>query len=176
MFAKKFLSIAVVAAAVFTTSCLKNDNGPTNTTTYQDPLLEVPTIDSFANAMGYTSMIYDSYYTGFKYEILAYGDTTNARPGKFPVFTAAYRGTLMNGTVFDSTSTVPGNADSTRPFYFSTQYTAPGFLIGAGKIGKGGHIRFIGASYYFYGNKQNGTIPPNSPLFFDLYVKNVSSN
>lgn len=176
---KKFLPAAALASCLCAASCLKNDNTPTNTKPPQDPSLELKTIDSFANAMGYYNMRYDQNLAGFKYEIIDQGDTVNAKlTSSKPVGVIKYIGKMMNGVAFDSSYKM---TDSSTTFDFSRiqvisawQYvlTYSGSKI---KIGKGGHIRFITPSKYAYGAYANGPIPANSPLFFDIYLKDVKA-
>lgn len=181
MFSKKSLFIAAVATSLFATSCLKNDTTPTTTTpTYQNPQLEISSIDKFTDSMGFYSMQYDPNLTGFKYEILELGDTTYKVSSTNPIAVVKYKGTLLNGFAFDSTYK---NADSTTKldiyngFYnnnliYCWGYTFLNRNIPA-KIGKGGHIRFVSASAYGYGATAQSIIPANSPLFFDIYLKDV---
>jgi FKBP-type peptidyl-prolyl cis-trans isomerase len=41
-------------------------------------------------------------------------------------------------------------------------------------IGAGGRIKFVTPSFYAYGCQSVGSIPSNSPLFFDVQLNSVS--
>lgn len=74
-----------------------------------------------------------------------------------------YKATLLNGTIFDSTA-----AGKSALIPLPNTLTSWEALIG--KIGKGGHIRFVTPSKYGYGPQAYAAIPANSPLFFDVYL------
>lgn len=85
------------------------------------------------------------------------------------IVSCTYKGTLLDGETFDSTkagdamlSLVPG--------------LIPAWQVIIGKVGRGGHIRFVTPSIYAYGPSSKGDIPGNSPLFFDVYVKGFVNN
>lgn len=181
MFSKKSLFIAALATSVFAASCLKNDANTSITTppTPQNPELEISAIDHFTDSMGFSAMVYDPNLSGFKYEVLAMGDTTNGKIGvNSPIGIIKYKGTLLNGKGFDSSYT--RSLDSTVSINFSQTSVigAWGYVLFPGnlpvKIGRGGHIRFVTPSKYAYGALGSGNlIPPNTPLFFDIYLKDV---
>ncbi len=178
---KKLLSAAAIASCLFAASCLKNDSTPDSQITFQDPTLEISAIDHFTDSMGYYNMQYDNRYTGFKYEIIERGDTINgAISSNYPVGLLKYKATLLNGKGIDSTYNQ--SADSTVSWNFAQQSVIGAWMLtflnyGASfKIGKGGHILFVTPSAYAYGSSTAYTaIPPNSPLFFDIELKDVRS-
>ena len=181
MFSKKIILFAALATSLFAASCLKSsDTKVTPPPPPQDPSLEMNSIDSFTNAMGYTNMQYDPNLLGFKYEILNMGDTVNGKiTASSPIGVIKYIGKRLNGVAFDSSYKV--SADSTVIFNFK-QFSVIGAWgyalfpqVGPYKIGKGGHIRFVTPSAYAYGGASQGGIPANSPLFFDIVLKDVRS-
>lgn len=96
------------------------------------------------------------------------GDGATAVPGK--LITVHYTGTFEDGTVFDS------SVQRGEPFVF---------LLGAGQVIEGWDRGVVGmqvggtrtlriAPEYAYGDMQNGPIPPNSTLIFEIELLDVS--
>jgi FKBP-type peptidyl-prolyl cis-trans isomerase FkpA len=98
--------------------------------------------------------------SGLYYQIITPGGAEKPTLDKGPYVT--YIGTLMsNGTVFD-------RVDS-PPYYQSNFYGyIQGWQIGLPKIGKGGRIMLFVPSGLAYKNQDQGTIPANSVLIFDI--------
>jgi FKBP-type peptidyl-prolyl cis-trans isomerase FkpA len=78
-----------------------------------------------------------------------------------------YTGKLLNGQVFDSTATG-------KTATFGYHYVIGGFQFAIGKLTKGGRIIVYVPSYFGYGPENNGPIPANSVLIFDVELVNVS--
>jgi len=158
---------------------------------------EKPLIKSYANT-NYPEMVYSNDETGIWYELLEqgeedsyeyktqdvinnYGQTVKAI--KMPTITIRYTGKLIsNNSVFDS------NIDKQEPLVSKLDDLIPAWYftfipksIGSSQFGgltpnglqKGSVIRIITPSYYGYGNRNMGTIPPNSPLFFEIEVLDI---
>lgn len=70
-----------------------------------------------------------------------------------------YKGSLLNGTVFD---------ESANAVELPLSNLIVGFQIGASKLRPGGSGIFYIPSQLGYGNKQVGEIPPNSVLIFEI--------
>ena len=101
--------------------------------------------------------------TGLYYKIVNEG--TGAQVAIGSSVKAVYTGKLFNGSVFDSSS-------RETPFE-TTIYNGSlitGWVEGIQKIKKGGRIQLILPSYLAYGSNGGSTIPPNTPLFFDIEV------
>lgn len=81
--------------------------------------------------------------------------------------TANYKGSLLDGTVFDETTGTPRK--------FSLGSVIGGWQIGIPLIQKGGKIRLIIPSFYGYRNKAVGKIPANSVLDFTIELTDVQS-
>lgn len=192
---KKLLNLLFIAvvATFAVSSCSKDDE------TYFDPSaqfqLEKPIIESYVKA-NYPTMKYSSDTTGMWFEVLEpgiensyeykYVDTviqgTQGKVIRPPAITVRYTGKLVsNNTVFDSNNTAEG-FKSTLNKLITAWYIA--FIpksIGEYKIGGltpkglqiGSKIRFVTPSYYGYGNSSVGTIPPNSPLYFEIEVIDI---
>lgn len=101
--------------------------------------------------------------SGLFYSILNAGGAEKPRSNS--TVTVNYRGTLLNGTSFDSGE------------YFSSRldYLIKGWQIGIPLIGNGGRIILYVPSTLGYGNRPAGSIPPNSVLVFDVTLHYFSN-
>jgi FKBP-type peptidyl-prolyl cis-trans isomerase FkpA len=72
-----------------------------------------------------------------------------------------YKGSLINGSVFDQTA-----ADKT--FTYPLNGLIVGWQIGIPMMKKGGKATFLIPSALGYGSRSAGPIPPNSVLVFDI--------
>lgn len=104
--------------------------------------------------------------TGLYYQIINPGGT--AKPVYNSTIYVKYKGTKLDGTVFDS-QTNPGATG------FNLSSLIDGWKIGVPMIGKGGRILLTVPSALGYGcvgstNSADSTksIPPNTPLYFEL--------
>ena len=70
-----------------------------------------------------------------------------------------YTGKLLNGTQFDAGT-----------FSSALSGLIPGWQIVVPYIGKGGHMKVLLPSSLAYGAQANGSIPANSPLYFDIVL------
>ncbi|MGF7232232.1 FKBP-type peptidyl-prolyl cis-trans isomerase [Arachidicoccus sp.] len=170
-----FISVSLFALLLIgVSSCVKNNAAPASQA--QNPALEKPQIDSFIAAKGYM-MQEDPAATGLMYQIVNWGDTTHRVNNDSTFAVVKYKGTLMNGAIFDSTA-----ADTTRTFDMTQPLAVQAFSYYVLKIGVGGMVRFVTPSIYAYGpqaiNDTNGNtiIPANSPLYFEIQLVNVSNN
>jgi FKBP-type peptidyl-prolyl cis-trans isomerase FkpA len=91
-------------------------------------------------------------------------DTVKSRLTKVKTF---YKGQLLSGVVFDSTTTEPREFDAGG--------VISGFQFALTKITKGGKIRVYLPSYFGYGTQANGKIPANSVLIFDIELVDVKN-
>ncbi len=73
-----------------------------------------------------------------------------------------YHGTLLDGTVFDS------SVERGEPIEFPLGNVIKGWQLGIPKFGKGGKGKLIIPPSLGYGNRPAGKIPPNSALVFDV--------
>ena len=81
-----------------------------------------------------------------------------------------YRGTLIDGTEFDS------SYKRNQPIEFQLNQLIPGWVEGIGLIKKGGKIQLVLPPNLAYGDQQTGQIPPNSTLIFDIELLDVKAN
>lgn len=94
--------------------------------------------------------------SGLYYIILQPGG--NDKPTKNSSITVSYKGTLLNGEVFDE-----------NEFFTSyLSYLIEGWRLGIPMIGSGGKIKLFIPSTLGYGDKASGSIPANSVLIFDI--------
>lgn len=73
-----------------------------------------------------------------------------------------YKGTLLDGTVFDS------NEAQGKPVDFKLNHVIPGWQEGIQLMQIGEKTRFFIPSHLGYGDKKIGKIPPASTLIFDI--------
>ncbi|NSL91082.1 FKBP-type peptidyl-prolyl cis-trans isomerase [Chitinophaga solisilvae] len=99
---------------------------------------------------------------GIFWNIIDSGDQKN-KPNQNANVTVEYKGTFLNGTGFDSSKSVS----------FDLNRVIPGWTIGMQKIGKGGRIQLFIPSYYAYMQYGQGSVPPNTPLVFDVKLINL---
>ena len=109
---------------------------------------------AFCNNNGITYTIHPS---GILYQIMTPGDT--AKPNLCTSLTMTYTGKLMTGIEFDKgTITYP------------LKDLIVGWQIAVPLIGKGGKIKMVIPSSLAYGSSPNGSIPANSPLYFETSI------
>lgn len=101
--------------------------------------------------------------SGVFYQVITPGTGTISYLATTKV-TVAYTGKLLNGTVFDSST-------SFGPAALNTLIT--GWGIGIPYIQKGGRIRLIIPSYFAYGHNAVGSLPSDSILDFDITLNDV---
>ena len=76
--------------------------------------------------------------------------------------TVHYHGTLLDGTVFDS------SVERGEPISFSLGQVIPGWQEGIPYLKKGGKGKLIIPSHLAYGGRRAGKIPPFSVLVFEV--------
>lgn len=98
--------------------------------------------------------------SGLAYKIIELGE------GNFPkgidTVEVNYKGTLIDGTVFDS------SYDRGEPAKFPLDRVIPGWTEGMTYIKEGGKIELYVPSTLGYGPRQAGSIPANSTLIFEV--------
>jgi len=105
--------------------------------------------------------------SGLQYKIIIPG--SDIKPEGEDTVSVFYRGTLIDGTEFDSSM---GNSE---PVKFPVNAVIPGWSEGIKLIGEGGKIRLYIPSELAYGAQQAGpVISPNSTLIFDVDLVKVS--
>lgn len=103
---------------------------------------------------------------------LYYSETkagTGPSPGPYDKVTVHYTGKLLDGTVFDS------SVGRGEPATFMLMQVIPGWTEGLQKMKKGGKAILLIPSYLAYGEQGSGSIPPNSPLYFEVEMLEFSA-
>ncbi|MCC5927998.1 MAG: FKBP-type peptidyl-prolyl cis-trans isomerase [Cyclobacteriaceae bacterium] len=84
-----------------------------------------------------------------------------------------YRGTLLDGTVFDSSF---DRQDEPFTFPIGQGMVIPGWDEGIALLKKGGKGKLFIPSKLAYGSRNMGTIQPNSVLIFDVELIDIARN
>jgi FKBP-type peptidyl-prolyl cis-trans isomerase FklB len=104
--------------------------------------------------------------SGLQYRILQNG--YGKRPSARDSVTVYYKGTLINGTVFDST-------EAGLPATFQTNHLIPGWTEALQLMREGDHWQLVIPAELAYGSRGAGNvIPPNQTLVFDLQLVTVT--
>ncbi len=106
--------------------------------------------------------------SGLKYQVVKAGKGKAAKKGDKVM--VKYRGTLVDGTLFDETK--PGQPDFT--FNVGMQQVMPGWDEGLQLMKEGDSFKFIIPWRLAYGPRGQGPIPPFSSLIFDVELIKVN--
>ena len=118
-----------------------------------------------SNAENDNVMVTDS---GLQYEVILEGEAGGARPSPADQVTVHYRGTLIDGTEFDS------SYSRGQPATFGVSGVIPGFSEGLQLMTVGSHYRFVIPSDMAYGPQGTGPdIGPNATLIFEIELIGV---
>lgn len=90
---------------------------------------------------------------------------TGGSPNQNSTVTVRYKGYLLDGTVFDETT-------GTNTATFGLAGLIPGWQEGIPLLQKGGKGKFFVPSKSAYGRGGSGSIPPNTPIAFDIELVN----
>lgn len=105
--------------------------------------------------------------SGLQYKVLT--PTDGAKPGKTDKVTVNYHGTLIDGTVFDSSIKPTNPQRPAKPITFALDRVIPGWTEGVQLMTVGSKYRFFIPSKLAYGQRQAGPlIGPGSTLIFDV--------
>ena len=101
--------------------------------------------------------------SGLSYRVLSSGPGTERSPGRSDSVTVHYRGTLVDGTVFDS------SYDRGAPATFGVSEVIPGWTEALKLMKVGSKWQLAIPSDLAYGPQGRGaSMPPNSVLLFDV--------
>lgn len=103
--------------------------------------------------------------SGLQYKILEPGN--DVKPGPQDTVWVRYKGTLLDGTVFDEVA-----ADA-EPIRLTLNRVVPGWTEGLQLIGEGGKIDLYIPAELGYGEQGNQAIGPNSVLTFNVELTKV---
>ncbi len=105
--------------------------------------------------------------SGLKYQVLNQG-TGTVSPKATDTVKVHYHGTLLNGTVFDS------SVERNQPISFPLDRVIPGWTEGLQLMKVGDKFKFeIPANLAYGADGQGETIPPNSTLVFEVELLGI---
>ncbi|MDO6541193.1 FKBP-type peptidyl-prolyl cis-trans isomerase [Photobacterium sanguinicancri] len=105
--------------------------------------------------------------SGLQYQVLQAG-TGSAHPKASDKVTVHYHGTLLDGSVFDS------SVDRGQPIDFGLNQVIAGWTEGVQLMVEGEKTRFFIPANLAYGNRAIGSIPPGSVLIFDVELIKIN--
>ena len=145
---KKNWFIIVISIVLITTNACKKEDNNNEQAEIDKALIEEYISDNQLNAQSTSSGLY--------YVILKTG--SGEHPTSYSTVTVAYKGYLLNGDVFDENLAFTSRLSS----------LIKGWKEGIPLIGRGGKIKLLVPSALGYGSQQQGNIPANSVLVFDI--------
>lgn len=105
--------------------------------------------------------------SGLQYEVITMGE--GAKPTEFNKVTCHYHGTLIDGTVFDS------SVKRGQPAAFPLNMVIKGWTEGLQLMPVGSKFRFFIPPHLGYGDRQvSAEIGPNSTLIFDVELLDIN--
>ncbi len=108
--------------------------------------------------------------SGLQYLVVTEGSDANApKPKETDTVRVHYHGTLIDGTVFDS------SVERNEPISFPLNGVIPGWTEGLQLMNVGDKYRFFIPSELGYGANGAGPIPPNSTLIFDVELLGIEA-
>ncbi|CCQ12498.1 FKBP-type peptidyl-prolyl cis-trans isomerase / Macrophage infectivity potentiator [Pseudoalteromonas luteoviolacea B = ATCC 29581] len=107
--------------------------------------------------------------SGLQYEVLIAATGDAAMPSAVSSVSVHYHGTLLDGTVFDS------SVNRGKPISFKLSQVIAGWTEGLQLMKEGEKVRFFIPSQLAYGNRGVGAIPAGSLLIFDVELLKVES-
>jgi peptidylprolyl isomerase len=105
--------------------------------------------------------------SGLQYEVLTKGDG-KIHPTEKSKVTVHYHGTLIDGTVFDS------SVDRDKTISFKLNQVISGWSEGVQLMVEGDKYRFYIPSNLAYGKRSAGSIPGGSMLIFDIELFEIN--
>ena len=103
--------------------------------------------------------------SGLQYKVVTLGD--GAMPAATDTVKVHYKGTLLNGTEFDSSYA------RNEPISFALNRVIPGWTEGVQLMPIGSKFTFYIAPELAYGEAGGGPIPPNSTLIFEVELLDI---
>ena len=103
--------------------------------------------------------------SGLQYEVMR--DGSGPKPKITDTVTVHYKGTLIDGTVFDS------SYDRGQPATFPLMQVVPGWRQGIPLMPVGSKYKLYIPPDLGYGSQDKGTIPPNSVLIFEVELLGI---
>ncbi len=106
--------------------------------------------------------------SGLQYEVLSQGE--GAKPVATDVVKVHYKGTLLDGTEFDS------SYSRNEPTTFPLNRVIPGWTEGLQLMTVGSKYKFTIPSDLAYGDRDLGKIPANSTLIFEVELLEIQND
>jgi FKBP-type peptidyl-prolyl cis-trans isomerase FkpA len=160
---KKVLVIVAFSFTTILSGCLKSSNDTNScefdTCSRKAPANEIADVQNYLNSKGITAT---QHCSGVFYIIDAPG--SGSSPKDCSNITFSYRGTLTDGSVFDESQT---------PISYRLNGLIGGWRNVLPMLKAGGRMRMFIPPSLGYGNRQNGSIPANSILIFELTLVDV---
>ncbi|MCR5072068.1 MAG: FKBP-type peptidyl-prolyl cis-trans isomerase [Bacteroidales bacterium] len=103
--------------------------------------------------------------SGLQYKIIEAGN--DVKPGPQDTVWVRYKGSLIDGTVFDQV------AEDADPIRLTLNHVVPGWTEGLQLIGEGGKIDLFLPADLGYGEQGNQGIPGNAALIFNVELTKV---
>lgn len=152
---KKLLFIILfTAVVVFIGSCEKN--------------LEQIEVEQLQTYLANDTLDYTLDPVGFYYYVLQEG-TGSAYPTSGSVVRTVYKGTYIDGTIFDQNS-----VDNPFTFTVGRNEVVTGYDYGVRKITKGGKIKLVIPSSLAYGYYGSGSVPGYTTLVFEVELLDMA--
>ena len=104
--------------------------------------------------------------SGLQYEVLK-SSRSKQSPIATDIVKVHYHGTLLDGTVFDS------SVDRNEPIEFALTQVIPGWTEGLQLMTIGSKYKFYIPQHLGYGSQQAGSIPPYSTLIFEVELLDI---
>ncbi|MCX8480610.1 MAG: FKBP-type peptidyl-prolyl cis-trans isomerase, partial [Sediminibacterium sp.] len=141
--------------------CSKSTDTSTNTTNCTNISFEKE-LDTMISFCKLKNIKYTQHPKGFLYQIIDTG------VGNFITISnrisVVYTGTYLNSVTFDATA---------NPIFFSLSEVIVGWQECLQLIRNKGRIKVVLPSSLSYGCNGRGSIPPNTPLYFDITISNI---
>jgi FKBP-type peptidyl-prolyl cis-trans isomerase FklB len=106
--------------------------------------------------------------SGLQYEVMTKG-SGGKKPSAADTVKVHYHGTLIDGTVFDS------SVDRGEPVSFALGEVIPGWTEGLQLMAVGDKFKFFIPAELAYGDANAGPIPPNSTLIFEVELLGIGA-